>query len=168
MGEGLGDGTLEKWAFGRIGVLASSLDGLAAVGLEVGQHGGSRGHTLPMEGGGGFRWGILLGMPPSPRRREGGPLPWWAGQDDFGYSPVRSIFCHWAGGGTPSGAWGRGGAFDGGVLLGMPPSPGVKRGGPCHGGPDRMILDTRQFARYFATGLEGARFPGPGAGGRYF
>ena len=59
MGEGLGDGTLEKWAFGRIGVLASSLDGLAAVGLEVGQHGGSRGHTLPMEGGGGFRWGIL-------------------------------------------------------------------------------------------------------------
>lgn len=111
MGEGLGDGTLEKWAFGRIGVLASSLDGLAAVGLEVGQHGGSRGHTLPMEGGGGIRWG---------------------------------------------------------VLLGMPPSPGVKRGGPCHGGPDRMILDTRQFARYFATGLEGARFPGPGAGGRYF
>ena len=123
MGEGLGDGTLEKWAFGRIGVLASSLDGLAAVGLEVGQHGGSRGHTLPMEGGGGaFDGGELEGCPLRPDIEGGSPCP---GGPDRMIWGIRQ-FARWADRrarrGTPSAA-GRRRGFGREVPPGVPPPP---------------------------------------------
>ena len=61
-----------------------------------------------------------------------------------------AVYGGWASaGGAPSRGGGRG-AFDGGYFQACPLRPGIERGGggPSHGGPARMILGTRQFARW--------------------